>query len=165
MKSIRCNATLPKPSSCTRSRMRRSSSAASGSRTTCALSARGPAGVVALVGLGGAGKTSLAARFLDELLETARQPRLDGLFVWSFYQQPDSALFLQQAHSYFAGAGPVAAAPPARGAALLHLLSEALSRGGPHLLILDGLERVQQQGRRRHRGKTGESRTHCSGDC
>ena len=108
--------------------------------------ARGTGGVVALVGLGGAGKTSLASRFLETLLQTSLPTRPEGLFVWSFYQQPDAGLFLQEAHAYFAGAGPVAAAPPARGAALLHLLREALSAGGPHLLILDGLERVQEQG-------------------
>src|SRR5262249_14721329 len=41
-------------------------------------------GVVALVGLGGAGKTALAAKFLDELMggNAARQPQ--KLFLWSF---------------------------------------------------------------------------------
>ena len=34
---------------------------------------------------------------------------------------------------------------PAKGAGLLHLLREALAVGGPHLLVLDGLERVQRQ--------------------
>jgi hypothetical protein len=100
----------------------------------------GGRGVLALVGLGGAGKTALAARFLAELLAgRAAPPR--GLFVWSFYQQPDAGLFLQEAYHYFAGG---AAAGPARGAGLLHLLRDALSAGGPHLLVLDGLERVQR---------------------
>src|SRR5262249_13240149 len=50
---------------------------------------------------------------------------------------------------YFAGAGQSsergAGDPaPARGAGLLHLLREALAVGGPHLLVLDGLERVQR---------------------
>ena len=122
--------------------------------------AGGAAGVVALVGLGGAGKTALAARFLAELLAPARRPRPEGLFVWSFYQQPDAGLFLQEAHRYFAGVA--AAATPARGAGLLHLLREALSAGGPHLLVLDGLERVQQQGGPAP-AATGGSRTRCSG--
>jgi hypothetical protein len=101
---------------------------------------------VALVGLGGAGKTALAARFLAELLGPVPTglARPSGLFVWSFYQQPDAGLFLREAHRYFAG-DSVASASPARGAGLLHLLREALSTGGPHLLVLDGLERVQQQ--------------------
>src|SRR5262249_9509420 len=111
----------------------------------CAAWSGGPGGVVALVGLGGAGKTALAARFLAELFAPVGlvSPPPSGLFVWSFYQQPHAGLFPREAFRYFAG--DAAAASPARGAGLLHLLREALSAGGPHLLVLDGLERVQQQ--------------------
>jgi hypothetical protein len=101
-------------------------------------------GVLALVGLGGAGKTAVAAHFLEELLGTNELPRPEGLLVWSFYQEPDAGLFLQEAHHYFAR--PDSSAPPARGAGLLHLLRDALAAGGPHLLVLDGLERVQRPG-------------------
>ena len=94
-------------------------------------------GVLALVGLGGAGKTAVAARFLGDLLADT-PPR--GLFVWSFYQEPDAGLFLREATHYFGGAAP----GPAKGAGLLHLLRDALETGGPHLLVLDGLERVQR---------------------
>jgi hypothetical protein len=97
-------------------------------------------GVLALVGLGGAGKTAVAARFLDTLLGPDPGLRPHGLLVWSFYQQPDAGLFLQEAYDYFTGA----AAAPARGAGLLHLLRDRLASGGPHLLVLDGLERVQR---------------------
>jgi hypothetical protein len=101
-------------------------------------------GVIALVGLGGAGKTAVAANFLEGLLAPTGTPRPDGLFVWSFYQEPDAGLFLREVYRYFAST----AAPetPARGAGLLHLLRDALGVGGPHLLVLDGLERVQRQG-------------------
>ena len=98
-------------------------------------------GVLALVGLGGAGKTAVAARFLDELLAGQLGPRPDGVFVWSFYQEPDAGLFLEEAHRYFTGGSAPAAA---KGAGLLHLLRGALAEGGPHLLALDGLERVQR---------------------
>jgi hypothetical protein len=106
--------------------------------------ASGFRGVVALVGLGGAGKTAVAARFLDDLLAGCVGPRPDGLFVWSFYQEPDAGLFLEEAYRYFAGGRSTPAA--ARGAGLLHLLRDALAAGGPHLLVLDGLERVQRPG-------------------
>jgi hypothetical protein len=99
-------------------------------------------GVVALVGLGGAGKTAVAARFLEDLRGVSSLPQPSGLFVWSFYQEPDADLFLREAFPYFA---PEAAATPARGTGLLHLLRDALAAGGPHLLVLDGLERVQRQ--------------------
>lgn len=104
------------------------------------LSQEGFHGVLALVGLGGAGKTALAARFLEEMAgaSSARPP---GLFLWSFYQEPDAGLFLQRAYQYFAGE----TSTPAKGAALLHLLREALAEAGPHWLVLDGLERVQVQ--------------------
>jgi hypothetical protein len=96
-------------------------------------------GVLALVGLGGAGKTAVAAHFLDGLLAGAAEPRPDGVFVWSFYQEPDAGLFMQEAYRYFGGG-----AAAAKGAGLLHLLRDALAEGGPHLLVLDGLERVQR---------------------
>ncbi len=103
----------------------------------------GVPGVVALVGLGGAGKTAIAARLVAELCRPEEPSRPEGLFVWSFYQEPDAGYFLSEAYRYFArGQGDPAVA---RGAGLLHLLREALAVGGPHLLVLDGLERVQRQ--------------------
>ena len=53
-------------------------------------------GVIALVGLGGAGKTAIAARLLEEMLRTGQAMRPDGLFVWSFYQEPDVDYFLRK---------------------------------------------------------------------
>jgi hypothetical protein len=101
-------------------------------------------GVIALVGLGGAGKTAVTACFLEELFGDQANIRPDGLFVWSFYQEPDAALFLEAAYDYFQRNG--AAQGSAKGAGLLHLLCDALLVGGPNLLVLDGLERVQIQG-------------------
>ncbi len=98
-------------------------------------------GVLALVGLGGAGKTAVASHFVDELLVPSAAPCPDGLFVWSFYQQPDTGLFLQEALRYFARSDETTA----HGPGILHLLHTALEEGGPHLLVLDGLERVQRQ--------------------
>ena len=103
----------------------------------------GAAGVVALVGLGGAGKTAVAAHFLDELCRPEQPLRPASLFVWSFYQEPDAGYFLQELHRYFGGAD--SSPTPAKGAGLLHLLRDALATGGTHLLVLDGLERVQQE--------------------
>jgi hypothetical protein len=103
----------------------------------------GARGVIALVGLGGAGKTALAARFLDEVARPDQPTRPDRLFVWSFYLEPDVGVFLDQAYRYFMG--PESAAAPAKGGGLLHLLHETLLTGERNLLVLDGLERVQRE--------------------
>ena len=99
--------------------------------------------MIALVGLVGDGKTAIAARFLDELIRGEALTRPAGLFVWSFYQEPDAGHFLQELHRYFADSDQ--SSTPAKGAGLLHLLRDALESGGTHLLVLDGLERVQRQ--------------------
>jgi hypothetical protein len=81
-------------------------------------------GVVSLVGLGGAGKTAIGARFLEELLQSAETLAFQGLFVWSFYQEPDPGLFLQRAYEYFS---PESDPTPAKGVGLLHPLGSSAS--------------------------------------
>src|SRR5436190_14774763 len=71
----------------------------------------GGGGVIALIGLGGAGKTAVAARFLQDFEGPNSPCRPHGLFVWSFYQEPDAGLCLRELYRYFAGD----AEAPARG--------------------------------------------------
>ncbi|WP_437554385.1 helix-turn-helix domain-containing protein [Sorangium sp. So ce367] len=103
--------------------------------------------VIALLGVGGAGKTAIAERFLQGLGDA---PRPGGVLVWSFYDDPRSEAFLDQAAAYFApGAGASGLAAPRPQAApgeQLARLKEALGQGPPHLLVLDGLETVQAEG-------------------
>ena len=103
----------------------------------------GGRGVFALVGLGGAGKTAIAARLLDDLSGLDLPSRPDRLFVWSFYLEPDVSVFLDQAFHFFAGSQHAEA--PAKGGGLLHLLRKAPQSGGRNLMVLDGLERVQRE--------------------
>ncbi|MCH7739425.1 MAG: ATP-binding protein, partial [Chloroflexi bacterium] len=91
-------------------------------------------GVVSLIGIGGAGKTALAQRFLETFL--AEEPP-DGLLVWSFYDDPDANHFLKTAYEYFTGGSQAHAS----GAGWFSPMGEVLSSGKRFLLILDGLER------------------------
>src|SRR5439155_515310 len=63
-----------------------------------------------------------------------------GLLVWSFYEDPRTEEFLRVACDYLAGAADV----PAGGR--LERLQQALASDLSHLLVLDGLERVQAEG-------------------
>ncbi|MGO4418004.1 hypothetical protein AB4Z54_04335, partial [Streptomyces sp. MCAF7] len=99
----------------------------------------GEPGVLALLGLGGAGKTALAGEFLARL-RTAGDPPPDELFIWSFYLNQDVKEFLEVAYAYFSG-GAIARGSPM---GTFYLLTELLTGPGRRLLVLDGLERVQR---------------------
>ncbi len=93
--------------------------------------------VVALVALGGAGKTAVAERLVASLGE---RPRPGGTFIWSFYEDPRVEGFLARALRYFTQGDETV--PGER----LERLQDVLGAGPPHLLVLDGLEVVQSDG-------------------
>jgi tetratricopeptide (TPR) repeat protein len=70
-----------------------------------------------------------------------------GVFVWSFYEDPHTDVFLRAAYAYFTGKEDA----PAGG--MLERLQLALSGDAPHVMVLDGLERVQSEGDRGRRGE------------
>jgi hypothetical protein len=98
---------------------------------------------VSLIGVtawGGAGKTSLVTRWVQKPGGTSRRPGIQGVFGWSFYADPSA--------DHWAGAllnwaeqalGFRVAGSPRPAAAVL-----ALVRAVPLLLVLDGLEVVQE---------------------
>lgn len=95
-----------------------------------------PDRVISLVAMGGTGKTALAEQVLRGIGEEAPA----GLLVWSFYENPRTDEFLRTACHYFTGEMPTSAG------GLFERLQVALSGDEPHLLVLDGLERVQSEG-------------------
>jgi tetratricopeptide (TPR) repeat protein len=102
-----------------------------------------PDRVVSVVAAGGTGKTALVDKALHEATLSDRA----GVFVWSFYEDSHTDAFLREAHIYFTGEKDT----PSGG--MLERLQLALSGDAPHVLILDGLERVQSDEGHRRRGE------------
>jgi tetratricopeptide (TPR) repeat protein len=102
-----------------------------------------PDRVISLVAAGGTGKTAL----VHQALHQARLSDRAGVFVWSFYEDPHTDAFLRAAYLYFTGERDT----PTGG--MLERLQLALSGDAPHVLVLDGLERVQSEGGHRRRGE------------
>ena len=98
---------------------------------------------VALVGVsawGGAGKTALVTRWVQEAGGPARRPGVEGVFGWSFYADPSAEHWAEALLTWARRDLGVAVAGTGRLAgAVLGLL-----RVVPLLLVLDGLEVAQE---------------------
>lgn len=92
-----------------------------------------PDRVWSLVAAGGTGKTAVAERVVSDM-----KPGEANVLVWSFYEQPDADAFLRECNHLFLGEEE----GPAGGR--LERLQRGLRDGRPHLIVLDGLERVQE---------------------
>ncbi|TMR11259.1 hypothetical protein ETD86_36355 [Nonomuraea turkmeniaca] len=100
-------------------------------------------GLFCLVALGGAGKTALVAEYLDRVRSGA-VPVPDSLFVWSFYDDPDTARFMGQLYAYLAPSLPGGRHTDELGeAGWFYHIVQAFEQEGRHVIVLDGLERVQ----------------------
>ncbi|HEV7667940.1 MAG TPA: DUF4062 domain-containing protein [Thermoanaerobaculia bacterium] len=92
-----------------------------------------PDRVWSLVAAGGTGKTAVAERVVAEMnLGEA------NVLVWSFYEKPDADAFLRECNHLFLGEDEGSAG------GRLERLERGLRDGRPHLIILDGLERLQE---------------------
>lgn len=92
--------------------------------------------LIAVIGMGGAGKTALTENVLSAVME---RPRHSGLFVWSFYENRSIEEFADFALQYFGRQTPSA---PLN--VRLRRLVDTLADGNNHLLVLDGLELLQE---------------------
>jgi tetratricopeptide (TPR) repeat protein len=92
-----------------------------------------PDRVWSLVAAGGTGKTAVAERVVDGM-----KPGEANVLVWSFYEQPDADAFLRECNHLFLGEDGGAVG------GRLERLERGLRDGRPHLIVLDGLERVQE---------------------
>ena len=96
-----------------------------------------PDRVWSLVAAGGTGKTAVVERVVRDM-----HPGEANVLVWSFYEKPDADAFLRECNQLFLGEEE----GPAGGR--LERLERGLRDGRPHLVVLDGLERVQEEGSR-----------------
>jgi len=116
-------------------------------------------GVCALVGIGGAGKTAIVDRFLRIL--PGAMPDLPGIgkrddlappaagFVFSFYNRPNADSFFGHLAAWLQDQAYNDSKPPPSYEQTRHLLVQRVRQGeGGILLVLDGLEKVQESGAR-----------------
>jgi tetratricopeptide (TPR) repeat protein len=92
-----------------------------------------PDRVWSLVAAGGTGKTAVTERVVRDM-----KPGTANVLVWSFYERPDADAFLLECNQLFLGEEE----GPAGGR--LERLERGLRDGRPHLIVIDGLERVQE---------------------
>jgi tetratricopeptide (TPR) repeat protein len=92
-----------------------------------------PDRVWSLVAAGGTGKTAVAERVVAGM-----KPGEANVLVWSFYEEPDADAFLRACNHLFLGEEEGSAG------GRLERLERGLRDGRPHLIVLDGLERVQE---------------------
>lgn len=101
--------------------------------------------LLSLIGIGGAGKTAIAAEFLShtlnqELKKKHNKYHLDSIFVWSFYVDQNSDSFLNELFHHLGGKQN----ENISGMTIVYRLSELIADVGHCLIILDGLERIQR---------------------
>jgi hypothetical protein len=113
---------------------------------------KGGTGVCGLVGMGGAGKTAIVDRFLQVLPGVMPQnpkipkdgtlPTPNSTFVFSFYDAPNAEAFFRSLQMWLMQSPGVATVVSY--SQLLFLMQNAV----PGLMVLDGLEKVQEDGTR-----------------
>lgn len=109
-------------------------------------------GVLSLIGMGGSGKTTLLLRFLEALpnhplsnpvqIEAHNLAVPNGIFLWSFYDNPNIEYFIRGLYEQVTGEATTDAARDVTYRLITHLEQHPT----PRLLIaLDGLEIVQEE--------------------
>ncbi|NER49769.1 MAG: trypsin-like serine protease, partial [Symploca sp. SIO1A3] len=97
--------------------------------------------IIGLIGFGGEGKTSVAARWIEELLRHPSLPQPDGVFWWDFNQKPYVDEFFSKVFEYLdlGEINPNLLVSVDVKAEIIRSLK------GRYLFILDGIEVVQHQ--------------------
>lgn len=103
----------------------------------------GGRGVCALVGMGGAGKTAIADRFLDAVQDAGDTllPQPQTVFAYSFYNDDKPESFFRHLQIWLEGTST-----PGKQKSPTQLMFDIQQHRG--LVVLDGLEKVQESGAR-----------------
>jgi len=103
--------------------------------------------VTELEGFGGEGKSSVARKWVDELLADSARPSPDGVFWWGFYQAKSADLFFESALD-FMGGGKIDQRGMSAGQKASMIAG--MLGAGRFIFVLDGFEVMQEQGGDRH---------------
>jgi tetratricopeptide (TPR) repeat protein len=98
--------------------------------------------VTGLIGFGGEGKSSIARRWVDDVLANEKC-KPDGVFWWGFYAKPSVDEFFEVALKYMSGGTIDPSKLPSAGAKAQVI--GAMLGAGRYLFVLDGLEVLQHQ--------------------
>ena len=99
--------------------------------------------ITGLIGFGGEGKSSLARRWVEDLLADKSPPQPNGLFWWGFYERRNVDEFFESALSYLSGGRIDPDKIPS--ASMRAQIVAAMLGAGRYIFILDGLEVLQHQ--------------------
>jgi hypothetical protein len=102
--------------------------------------------ISSIIGVGGEGKTSLVRYWLEQLLHTPSLPQPDGVFWWSFENDPDVEHFFQALRDFLWNGSFADSITPDEMMNEPERLLPAMLGAGRYLLILDGLELHQLEG-------------------
>lgn len=99
--------------------------------------------VTGLIGFGGEGKSSLARKWVDNILNDSSLPQPDSVFWWGFYENRSVDEFLEAALNYMSGGRIDPRAVPSSN--LRAQIIGAMLGKGRYLFVLDGFEVLQHQ--------------------
>jgi len=99
--------------------------------------------IIGLIGFGGEGKSSLARRWVDNLLADKSLPQPESIFWWGFYENRNVDEFFETALKYLSGDKIDTRKIPSSNVRVQIIAS--MLGAGRYLFVLDGLEVLQYQ--------------------
>jgi tetratricopeptide (TPR) repeat protein len=99
--------------------------------------------IVELIGFGGEGKSSVARRWVANVLSSNRKPQ--AVFWWGFYENGGIDEFFEALAEFLVG-DLIDISEYKSASEKIRLINSVLRKGGRYLFVLDGLEVLQHEG-------------------